>query len=69
MGNFMLSKLRNLPLQAKTVAFPRGRLSLRAMPASGGIERVDSQTYSWNGLKRGLTHSSSSSTRSPDPAC
>ena len=55
MGNFMLSQLRNLPLQAKTVAFPRGRLSLRAMPASGGIERVDSQNYSWNGLKRGLT--------------
>jgi AraC-like DNA-binding protein len=51
----VLSRLLDLPPRVTTVAFPRGRLSLRAMPASGGIERVVSPSYSWNGLKRGLT--------------
>jgi AraC-like DNA-binding protein len=56
MGNFMLSQLLDLPLQSRTVAFPRGRLALHAMPASGGIETVFAeQGYSWHGLKRGLT--------------
>jgi len=51
----MLSELQSLPPQIRTVAFPRGRLALHAMPASGGIETVTSGGYSWNGLKRGLT--------------
>jgi AraC-like DNA-binding protein len=55
MGNSMLTELLALPLQAKTVAFPRGRLALHAMPASAGIEAAESPGYSWNGLRRGLT--------------
>lgn len=55
MGNFMLSDLLALPLQTNTVAFPRGRLALHAMPASAGIELAQSPGYSWSGLKRGLT--------------
>ncbi|MDR3476311.1 MAG: AraC family transcriptional regulator [Devosia sp.] len=55
MGNPMLAELLALPLQTKTVAFPRGRLALHAMPASAGIETAESPGYSWNGLKRGLT--------------
>jgi len=51
----MLSQLLTLPPQQRTVAFPRGRLPLHAMPASGGIETVASPSYSWSGLKRGLT--------------
>ncbi len=51
----MLTQLLDLPLHSTTVAFPRGRLTLRAMPASAGIERVESPSYSWNGLRRGLT--------------
>lgn len=37
------------------IALPRGRVVLRTMPASCGIEEVTSADYSWNGLKRGLT--------------
>lgn len=55
MGDFMLSELLKLPQQTTTVAFPRGRLALHAMPASCGIEQIDSPTYSWSGLRRGLT--------------
>ena len=55
MGKFMLTRLLELPLQMRTVAFPRGRLTLRAMPASGGIEQVASPSYSWDGRRRGLT--------------
>ena len=55
MGSFMLSQLLALPPQQRTVAFPRGRLPLHAMPASGGIEVATSPSYSWSGLKRGLT--------------
>ncbi|HVX80128.1 MAG TPA: AraC family transcriptional regulator [Devosiaceae bacterium] len=51
----MLAELVTLPPQTRTVAFPRGRLQLHAMPASCGIETVDSPGYSWNGLRRGLT--------------
>ncbi|HTJ56730.1 MAG TPA: AraC family transcriptional regulator [Devosiaceae bacterium] len=51
----MLSQLLKLEPQVTTIAFPRGRLAFRAMPASGGIEQVTSPSYSWNGLKRGLT--------------
>jgi AraC-like DNA-binding protein len=54
-GKFVLENLLDRKLQSTTVAFPRGRLTLRAMSASAGIERVDSNSYSWNGLKRGLT--------------
>lgn len=55
MGKSMLTRLLDLPLQMRTVAFPRGRLTLRAMPASAGIERVDTPSYSWDGRRRGLT--------------
>ena len=55
MGNSMLSELAALPAQARTVAFPRGRLALHAMPASAGIEMATGPAYSWNGRKRGLT--------------
>jgi len=55
MGNFMLRELLSLSPQIATIAFPRGRLALHAMPASGGIEQTDSPGYSWNGLRRGLT--------------
>src|SRR6185312_4327332 len=51
----MLSRLAALPPQITTVAFPRGRLPLHAMPASGGIEQVSGASYSWSGLRRGLT--------------
>ena len=51
----MLSELLSEPRRMTTIAFPRGRLTLRAMPASAGVERVDSPSYSWDGLKRGLT--------------
>lgn len=50
----MLSRLAVLPAQAATIAFPRGRLPLHAMPASGGIEEARAG-YSWSGLRRGLT--------------
>jgi len=55
MGNSMLRELLSLTPQITTIAFPRGRLALHAMPASGGIEQIDSPEYSWNGLRRGLT--------------
>ncbi|MEO8883098.1 MAG: AraC family transcriptional regulator [Devosia sp.] len=51
----MLSELLSLPPQITTIAFPRGRLALHAMPASGGIERIEAPDYSWSGLRRGLT--------------
>jgi AraC-like DNA-binding protein len=51
----MLSDLMALPPQAATVAFPRGRLTLRAMPASAGIEIAESASYNWDGMRRGLT--------------
>lgn len=54
MGEFVLSELLKRPPQAMTVAFPRGRLALHAMPASGGIEAAG-PSYSWNGFRRGLT--------------
>jgi len=51
----VLSELLAAPRRMTTIAFPRGRLALRAMPASAGIERVESPSYSWDGLRRGLT--------------
>jgi AraC family transcriptional regulator len=51
----MLSDLVAMPRRTTTIAFPRGRLALRAMPASAGLEHVESPNYSWDGLKRGLT--------------
>jgi len=51
----MLTQLLTLPIQARTVAFPRGRMALHAMPASVGIEQATGPDYSWNGLRRGLT--------------
>jgi AraC-like DNA-binding protein len=51
----VLSDLLAAPRRTTTIAFPRGRLPLRAMPASAGVERVESPSYSWDGLKRGLT--------------
>ncbi|HEV7717822.1 MAG TPA: AraC family transcriptional regulator [Arsenicitalea sp.] len=51
----MLSHIAELPPHARMIAFPRGRVALRAMPASGGIEHAERSDYSWSGLKRGLT--------------
>jgi AraC-like DNA-binding protein len=51
----MLSQIEGMPSQSRMIAFPRGRVTLRAMPASGGIEHVESSDYSWSGLKRGMT--------------
>lgn len=55
MGDFMLTAITGMAPQARTIAFPRGRVALRAMPASAGVEIVTDTAYSWHGLKRGLT--------------
>ncbi|MDB5561704.1 MAG: AraC family transcriptional regulator [Hyphomicrobiales bacterium] len=51
----MLLQITAMPSQSRMIAFPRGRVTLRAMPASGGIEHVERSDYSWSGLKRGMT--------------
>jgi AraC-like DNA-binding protein len=51
----VLSQLIDLPDRTRTIAFPRGRFALHAMPASAGIETVAAASYSWDGLRRGLT--------------
>lgn len=53
MGNCVLDRIRRHPQALKTIAIPRGRIGLHALPTAAGIELRDTPDYAWDGLQRG----------------
>ncbi len=53
MGDFVLDRIGAHPEVLKTIAIPRGRIGLHALPTAAGIELRDTPDYAWDGLQRG----------------
>ena len=51
----MLDELIAKGERFSSIALPRGRVGLYAMPTGAGVERRTHPSYSWDGLKRGGT--------------